>query len=133
MLREMRGPALGWGSVCTAMGEMGPMGAGGALANVSFYPPEKPNTWIYTIYHFLQLLAVLPGWAQFHGYHQVVPRGVPGCSPWGGERLSVILPWQGHTAEHTLDLPMLLPQKLNYWPPTHLQQNFCPTQKFKVL
>lgn len=23
--------------------------------------------------------------------------------------------------------------KLNYWPPTHLEQNFCPFQQFKVL
>lgn len=36
MLGEMRGAALGWGSVCTALAEMDPTGAGGALANATF-------------------------------------------------------------------------------------------------
>lgn len=54
MLGEMRGPELGWGSVCAAMGELGPMGAGDALDNVSFYLPEKQNTWIYPVQHLLQ-------------------------------------------------------------------------------
>lgn len=95
------------------------MGAGGALANVSFYPPEKQNTWIYTIQHLLHPKgSFLPPCQAGHG-SVVITRGCPGVSRGAlpgeqdGEGLGVILPWQGHTAEHTLALPMLLPQKLN--------------------
>lgn len=115
---------------CTAVGELPvgrPVGAGGALANVNFYPPAT----LRSKHQDLQsphcpssspskakLLAPLLGWgwAQFHvlhGYHQAmqsyVARGPQGALPFeqDDKGLSVILPQQRHTTEHTSALSML--------------------------
>lgn len=61
---------------------------------------------------------------------------VPGCSPrgagWGRARCD---PAQARTHSRAHSGPAHAPStkiKLNYWPPAHLEQNFCPSQQFKV-
>lgn len=107
------------------------MAAGRALANVNFYPPEKKTPGFTQSSTFCSQREASCSPARLGTVPWLSPGVSQGALP--GEGLGVILPWQGHTAEHTLALPMLLPQKikLNHWPPTNLEQSFSPSQQFK--
>lgn len=110
MLGEMRDQHWG-GGVLALPWVRWSHGTGGALANV--FIPLRRQTRGFTqpsIFSSQREASCCPASAM------VVTKWCPGCPrvlSLGGEGLGVILPWQGHTAEHTLALPVLLPQKLN--------------------